>query len=154
MKIEEVTKSIEVVNEAKLYLIDMDKWYMVENNKAIDGVILGGENIFRLLSGMAEFVRKHDGFSLAVYHYNIGPIKWIWASCIIYKVNNMWQRVQIENIVCESCGWKGEIANPTIPSLYDTVKDRQGALNFAWNLPEVKCPKCAKKLKRNAIWAQ
>jgi hypothetical protein len=54
----------------------------------------------------------------------------------VYNISDKWQRVQIENVTCEFCGWKGEIANPTVPSLYDTVKDRQGALNSAWTLDE------------------
>lgn len=154
MKIEDVTKSIEIVNDEKLYMIDMKLWHILESNKEIDGVSLGGENILKSLLGMVDFVRRHEGFSLAFYRYYIGPIRYRWLFCIVYKINDEWQRVQIESTNCGFCGWNGNVANPTVPSLYDTVKDIQGALNLAWNLPEVKCPACGKKLMRSAIWAE
>lgn len=154
MKIEDVTKSIEIVNDEKLFLIDMKSWHILESEKEIDGVSLGGENILKSLFGMADFVRRHEGFSLAFYRYSIGPTRWRWLFCLLYRVNDEWQRVQIESTTCESCGWEWEIANPTVPNLYDTVKDRQAALNSAWNLHEVMCPVCGKKLMRNAIWVE
>lgn len=152
MKIEELTKSIEVVNDEKLYLINMERWHVIEREKEIDGISLGGEHLLRSLFGMADFVKQHEGFSLAFYRYSIGKSMWKWLFCILYNISGEWQRVQIENITCEFCGWNGEIANPTLPSLYDTVKDRQGALNSAWNLPKIECPTCGKKLTRNPIW--
>ncbi len=148
MEIEDVTKSIEIVNGEKLYLVDIEK------SQVIDGVRIGGEDTFELLLKMKDFVKNHEGFSLALFRCKIGTTRWVWVACILYRINNMWQRVQIENIVCEYCGWNGKSTNPTVPSLYDTVKDRQNALNSAWNQPEVNCPICEKKLMRRAIWVQ
>jgi hypothetical protein len=154
MKIEDITKSIELVNDEKLYLIDMELWNILESDNEIDGILIGGENILKALYRMADFVMRHEGFSLAFYRYSIGSTRYIWLFCIVYNINDKWQKVQIENVTCEFCGWKGEIANPTVPSLYDTVKDMQGALNSAWNLHEVNCPTCGKKLTRKAIWVE
>ncbi|MBK1811934.1 hypothetical protein JHL18_15035 [Clostridium sp. YIM B02505] len=151
MKIEYVTKSIELVNDEKLYLINMELWNILERDNEIDGIPME-ENLLKSLSKMASFVRKHKGFSLTFYRYSIGTTRYRWLFCIVYNINDRLQRVQIENVTCEFCGWKGKMANPTIPSLYDTVEDRQEALNIAWNMPVVNCPVCDKKLKRNAIW--
>ncbi|WP_164880607.1 hypothetical protein [Clostridium manihotivorum] len=43
MKIEDITKSIELVNDEKLYLIDMELWNILESDNEIDGNLIGGE---------------------------------------------------------------------------------------------------------------
>jgi len=154
MKIEDVSKSIEVVNDEKLYIIDVEQWNVIKYNPVIDEVSLGGENIMRLLSGMIEFTKQHDEFCLAFYRCNIGTTRWRWLFCELLKTDMGWQRVKIEQIICENCGWKGEIANPTLPSLYDTVSNKQEALNFAWAQPAKNCPICGKRLPRFSIWTQ
>ena len=154
MKIEEISKRMEVVNDEQLYIIDVGQWNLIKSNPVIDEVPIGGENIMRLLLGMIEFTKQNDEFDLAFYRCNIGSKKWRWLFCELLKTDIGWQRVQIEQIVCENCGWKGKIANPTVPSLYDTVSNKQEALNLAWSQPIENCLSCGKNLPRFSIWTQ
>ena len=154
MKIEDISKSIEVVNDEPLYIFNVEKWNFIKSNPVIDGVLIGGESLIRLVSGMVEFTKQHDEFSLAFYRYKIGSKKWFWIFIELLKTDIGWQRVHIEEIICESCGWKGNIANPTFPSLYDTVDNKGDALNNAWAHTVKNCPICENKLPRFAIWTQ
>ena len=154
MKIQDISKSVEIVNGESLYIFDVEKWNLIKSNPVIDEVLVGGEELIKLVSGMVEFTKQHDEFSLACYRYKIGFEKWFWIFIELLKTDIGWQRIHIERISCESCGWEGDIANPTLPSLYDTVDNKEGALNSAWAHPVKNCPICGKKLQRFAIWTE
>lgn len=65
MQIEEITKSTEIVNGDKLYLLDIEKLDNIEKGQVINGVRLGADETFETFLRMKEFVKHHEGFSLA-----------------------------------------------------------------------------------------
>ena len=154
MKIADILMRIEIVNNENLYIVDLDRVAKFTIEDEVDGVKLGGSDIIRLINIMIEFTRIHNNFLLAMYKCYIGQTRIIWRFCVLYRTDDNWQRVHIERVACENCEWKGLIANPTLPSLYDTVKNKHDALDIAWNLPRKKCPSCGKELSRYAIWIE
>lgn len=154
MQIEEITKSIEIVNGEKLYLLDIEKLDNIKKEDSINGICIGPGSMDYFFLWI-KFVKKYDNFCLALNFHKMGEMRLLWLYYLLYKYNGVWQKVEIETSDCTYCTWRGRIANPTAPDLYSNItKGWQTALNAAWNLPEVSCPRCGHKLKRKAIWAE
>lgn len=155
MQIEDISKGIEIVNGEELYLLDIEKAHNIQSGQIIDDISIGEGEMFELFIKMIRFVAKHNDFELSLIKYRIGS-KIKWNVYILYRINNTLQRVQIKNVDCEYCVWKGDVADSTELSLYTAVKEcnYKDALHAAWSLPEVKCPACGKKIRIRAIWAE
>lgn len=152
MNLDDINIFVKLVNDEELYVIDQQHIDTLKFADEIEGIKIGGPTIKNSLDSMIEFVKKHTDFTLAMHKYFIGQSRYKWIFCVLYEMAGEYQRVQIENTMCAKCGWQGIVANPTIPSLYDTVKDRNEALNLAWNLPSKSCPSCGEKLDRHNVW--
>lgn len=154
MNITDISTRIEIVNDEILYIMDLNQVAKLTSMDEIDGVTLGGPDIVNSLMKMKEFIENHNEFVLAMYKGNFGQTRFRWLFCPLYQIDNMWTKVQIEYIVCDNCGWEGKIANPTMPSLYFTLKNRKEALDKAWNLPRMKCPNCGMDFNQYCIWVE
>lgn len=129
-----------------VYLLDSAAIEELLAKTEIDGIPIGSMDIIK---HMMIFVRRHSGFSLIFYR--LGKLK-NWVFCIVYRVDSRWQRVQIENLTCSQCGWKGLSANPTIPELYLGSPNRWNALEQVGLIQSVDCPVCSAELPRPTIW--
>lgn len=154
MRIEEITKGKTLVNDEQIYIIDKTKFNLLMDDPFIDEIYVGGEGILKLIWGLNEFVLKYPEFLLGIYKFKIGAIKTKWMFIVLYQIESGWQRVHIERVKCDKCNWIGEIANPTEPSLYDTVKNRFEILDRVWIIPKKPCPNCGEGLQRYAIWTE
>jgi hypothetical protein len=130
-----------------VYIVDTKAFELLVNNPEIeDQPIYALDTVFNMM----DYVQKYSFFSLAIFPLG-NQNKWMF--CLLLDKNQKLQRVQIENVQCKVCDWKGEIANPTIPELYYGCPDRWGALEEASKIPTVQCPSCNSKLPRYSIWA-
>ncbi|WP_028590995.1 hypothetical protein [Paenibacillus massiliensis] len=129
-----------------VYTVDTKAFELLINNPIIENQPI---NALDTVCNMMDFVRKYSSFSLAFYP--LGSQK-KWMFCLLLSKNEKLQRVQIENVQCKVCNWKGSIANPTIPELYYGCPDRWGALEEASKIPIVHCPNCNSTLPRHSIW--
>lgn len=152
MNLDNISISKKLVDDEELYIVNRQHIDTLKFADEIDGIKIGGPTIKNSLDGMIKFLKEHTGFSLAIHKYYIGKSRFKWIFCVLYEISGMYQRVQIENTMCAKCGWQGIVANPTVPSLYDTVRDKNKALNLAWNLPSKNCPSCGEKLDRHNVW--
>ncbi len=77
-----------------------------------------------------------------------------WLPIVLLQYVDGWQRVHLERLTCNTCGWQGMTANPTIMDLYLGVPNRKVAEDRAWQHPVVPCPQCHSTLPRRPIWVQ
>jgi len=154
MRLEAITNETVLVNGEQINIIDSAKFKFLKADPFIDEISIGGEGILKLICGLMEFVLKYPEFSLGIYKFKIGTSKIRWMFVVLYKLESSWQRVHIERVKCDKCNWIGEIANPTEPSLYDTVSNRFDVLDEVWEIANLPCPKCGEKLPRHAIWTE
>ncbi|GGF88164.1 hypothetical protein GCM10010912_36790 [Paenibacillus albidus] len=129
-----------------VYLIDPSLNESVISDKEINGIKVYSVDLVR---DMMIFIKENPGFSLICYL--IGQQR-RWMFCIVYRLENTWRRVQIENLVCNKCGWKGISANPAIPELYFGVPNEWDALKKSSAAQS--CPQCAEKLPRDSLWTK
>lgn len=151
MEIGKFSKCKEKIDGEDCYILDEKIYNNVNLLKKLDGVV-DSEIFIKYVAHDVSFVKEHKGFCIALYKIRSKISNWF--PCILYFYEGAWRRIQLEFTECEFCGWKGQIANPTIPDLYIAIPERVEALNRALNLPVVSCPKCENKLNRHAIWVE
>lgn len=97
------------------------------------------------------FAKENDGFLCCVH--SVGIANQI-VPMMFYDYKNMKLRVGLEYCEC-SCGWQGDIANPILPYLYETL-DLENCLAIIDKLKRtidfLNCPICNQKLNRAAVW--
>lgn len=77
-----------------------------------------------------------------------------WLPLVLLKTDRGWQRVHLERLVCDMCGWQGGTANPGIADLYHGTANWWETFMAAINLPAVPCPCCGAVLPRHPIWTE
>jgi predicted RNA-binding Zn-ribbon protein involved in translation (DUF1610 family) len=135
-------------------VIDGQTVYLLHPN-LIERILLGKEvngikvNALDLVENMMVFIKENPEFSLVCYLIGHQPR---WMFCIVYQLDDTWRRVQIENVICNNCGWKGMSANPSIPELYFGVPNEWETLKKAASTQF--CPQCSQKLSRDSLWTK
>lgn len=153
MRLDELNLKVANIDGQELYIVDMGKFDLIIKNPTIDGISIDGDTVINWLVGTMKFIKKYDEFSLGIYKRST-QMGFSWFFVVLYDFKTNLQRVHIERLTCKTCGWFGDTANPTDPSLYFGVSNRFEALNRAWEIPVVPCPKCGGKLPRNPIWTE
>lgn len=126
-------------------------WAKLVNDPVLDGVPLYLQGMKKLFEKNLDFVASHkEEFSLGLYRY--GKIA-SWMAVPLLRMENKFQRVQIEKLNCKHCNWSGITANPCEGSLFYWA-DRNDAELEAINIPRVCCPRCNEALPRPAIWVE
>ncbi len=84
----------------------------------------------------------------------------IWDDIIytLVQIGEGIQRVHLERLTCEVCGWQGMTANPQIIDVYFGVPkeiDTFELMRYARKqYPVIPCPTCQSKLPRHPIWVE
>lgn len=142
----------QLVDGGQVLLLGEETWNRLLQGALLDGLGVGEANIRRLLSWGLEFCGKHRPI-FRVCLYKPGPNSKIWFHCVLFGANQPWQRVHIEHLRCEHCGWSGDAANPSIMDLYLGVPDKVQAIQASRRFPVLPCPKCGRSLPpRTPIW--
>ena len=156
MQILEMEIKSESVDEQIFYIPTVQQWEMlIDVNPIIKGKYLfslsakHSKGSAEVIKPFLRFIKKYKNFSIAFYE--ILPHR-PWYFCLILRNQNLWQRVNIGERICERCGWKGAIADPSDKSLYIGSPEEKEAINRAWSFPTVGCPICNNKLIGHIIW--
>ena len=124
-------------------------WDALRNFPVIDEVPLGVED---LLWTLLETVNMYPELSLGLGR--LGPAAKRWSPYVFVEMLDGLQRIHLECVTCNRCGWKGLIGNPTVVDIYLGVPGRDAALRRGWKQPVVACPHCHGELPRHAIWVE
>ncbi len=144
----------QIVDGELVYMLSMDVWNSLEKVSDCQGLstIALPDYLCKMLEKRIEFAHNNVGFSTIVYGRMYRGIEFSFFTDVVYYCEGRWNRVSIENARCNNCHWRGFVANPTGPGLFDSVKDRAEALRRAATLPQVSCPRCQNVLSNYAIW--
>ncbi|SHI24282.1 hypothetical protein SAMN02745229_02328 [Butyrivibrio fibrisolvens DSM 3071] len=104
-----------------------------------------------LFSHRVNFMENHDGFAIIFRSLSWRKTE-IWMPCLAFYYHNDWFVVSIQNVYCKECGWKGQIACPTVEDAVIGLKNEKERMNELYRLPFLGCPECGGKLSSNAIW--
>ena len=97
-----------------------------------------------------RFVSGHHEFSLSRREFGLrNKVQWM----ILLSAAHGRQRVEVEQVACESCSMSVCLANPTLPDLYVGLSNLYDLLDRTWEMPTVPCPVCRSVLPRRAVWA-
>lgn len=136
----------------RFIIIDKEKWKCLKERGEYEGVKFEHKSLLDSITKMVEFAEENIGFCCAITKSMIGTMKSFWFPVLFYESDIGWIRVRIELIECLNCRWKGNVANPSLPDLYDTVENKFEEMKVVQQLNFLKCPECNSKLKRDAIW--
>lgn len=151
MKVEDILSEQTYVNEELLYMINeeiiKDEVRLIQWSETFEN-----KGLIKVVKPLIKFVSQHINFHIALKPLNLTKGKFI--PYLIYNYKGEFIRVQIENTSCVKCNWKGIIANPTVPGLFDTVNNKIDALKNVNRIEVFDCPICGAKLNRKAIWIE
>ena len=137
----------------KFYIIDKTTLDELHEADWFEGVPINNL-LINEIDKLFCFVRKHPNFCCAITKIQTKSKKSFWLPLLFYKSLSGWVRVRIEYTVCPYCGWKGQIANPTLPDLYETLENKFDLLQTASQIKSLPCPRCNKNLCRHSIWVE
>lgn len=135
------------------YLINKDGFECLKKLHQLDEVYIN-ETLINKIDILLQFVSNHKGFCCGITKAKIGKEKYFFLPMLFYKKCSEWIRVRIETTKCSACSWQGNIANPTLPDLYEVLDNKFELMKNAMQIETVPCPKCNKMLKRHAIWVE
>ncbi len=97
------------------------------------------------------FVKSQRDLTFALY--KPGRVPW-WSGIILVDLGGALQRVHLERLTCENCGWMGMSGNPWLADLYVGSPEKDEALQRAYDMELLGCPRCGEKLPRPSVWTE
>jgi hypothetical protein len=149
---DEINVTVQIIDGGEMYVPNLQTWETLFQTRVFQERTVFSEDMRDLVSNHLDLSRRYPEFALAFQAFS--PLKESWLICMLLQTMSGPQRVHIEHLRCDVCGWYGTTANPMLPDLYLGVPDRRSALDAAAKQPEVPCPKCGTKLPRPAIWTE
>jgi len=146
-----ITNQIENIDGEEVYVLDKSMRLGIDRLKE-KVAVAKDDHFFSMLKKDIEFICEKENFAIAFRPVNFRITKWL--PCLIYKYQGNWRRVQLEYANCLKCNWRGNIANPTNPELFFTLKNEFELMHNMSKLPFCKCPKCGGEISRKAIWTE
>lgn len=152
MRIEELIYKKVTNNQEIFYIVDTIELITNIENGLIDlGLFFKSDNLKEKFLREVIFSNQHKGFYSSFY--NVSRRNTIFKeTMLLFFTDGCYERVHVEHVICENCGWNGDIANPTIADLYFSLSNSKQAVLRAFKLKRKPCPKCGAKLPRHAIW--
>lgn len=132
---------------------DRETWQTLRSEPFIDGKLLG---VSFLLWTALKDVQRYEELHLGLGLLSEKDPEWKFYTFLLIDSN--FQRVHLECLTCEECGWKGLTANPMDICIYlglgVTVKDYDLMRRAAQKYPKLPCPQCGATLPRYPIWIE
>lgn len=110
--------------EQKFYKINRMEWGELQRKNNFLGIELDRKWLIDNVNKMITFSERNKGFFCAITKGTIKNVRDFVLPMLFYEMDRERIRVRIEHVKCINCGWKGNIANPTLPDLYELVPDR------------------------------
>ena len=159
MKLNDPRIKKEIINDQAVYIPTNEGWEELLQEPILEGVRIWDPESYDLLERRLDFIKKYPkefcwGFYIPHSSQEFKP--WIksWASCALLHTIDGWQRVFLERLTCETCGWSGGTANPLISDLYHGVPDWIASMRQTNKYPVLPCPRCGGNLPRHPIWVE
>lgn len=141
-----------VIDEQLVLIPNEQGWEILKVDPFIDGIELLSEGTRYLLWKDIEFAQKYSEFTVALFKPSEIFNKWM--PLVLLHTQLGYQRVHLERLMCNECGWQGQTANPLISDLYLGVPNSWKALKETEKYPLLPCPRCKSKLPRYPIWVE
>lgn len=135
------------------YVINKERFNYLKQLSHFEEVTIN-KTLIDKLNMLLQFVNSHEGFCCAITKAQLGKKRYFWFPMLFYKKFNRWIRVRIETVKCSACGWQGNIANPTLPDLYETLDNKYKLMKAGEQIETIPCPICNCLLERHAIWVE
>ena len=135
-----IASKTRVVNGGSLFLPSRKEW-----NDILEGFSFLGYEV-ALVNEFKDWIaygiglsEKHAEIQMGLYHHGLKTFGLL--PIVLLEIGGELQRVHIESLLCESCGWIGATANPMLPELYDHavwIEQTRSAERFK----VMPCPRC------------
>lgn len=101
-----------------------------------------------------EFVHSYPELMIGLGHPSAKMSYWM--PYIFLHIESTIQRVHLETLTCDFCGWRGCSANPMLLSPYvgEGVAEEFQLMKVAEKYPICPCPSCTHSLPRHSIWVE
>lgn len=152
MSTDEICLPVQIIDGQEVYVPDVQAWETLFQSRVFQGRTVFSEDMRDLVRIHLDLSRRYPAFALAFR--TLPALKESWLICMLFQTPSGPQRVHIEHLKCNVCGWYGPTANPMVSDLYIGVLDSWAVMRAAERHPVVPCPRCGTKLPRPAIWAE
>ena len=133
-----------------LYVPIQTGWEFLRKEPDIDGMPLGALD---LLWKRVEMTSQYEELTIGLAKFTFKKPRG-WTFYVLLHTSTGQQRVHLQRVNCDHCGWQGWIANPTEVTLYIGAENEQQSLEKGWEYPVVPCIKCSRSLPLHAIWVE
>ncbi len=103
----------------------------------------------RWFSATLKLVGAYEDLDLGLFRFSRGGC---WMPVVVARRGEWNQRVQIQNLRCESCAWAGLAGNPCYWELYIDAPGKDEALDRVFSLPLFECPDCGVPFDVRVFW--
>lgn len=138
----------------KFYVLKKDNWEALKKTEKWINMSAVYPELIQRIDYKIKFTERNENFICAITKQPMKKGKEIWIAFLFFIMDDGLQRIQLETTECTNCGWRGTIANPTLPDLYLMLEDRFELMRKSAQLKKVTCPICNGRLKRDAIWVE
>ncbi len=140
-----------IVDGQRLLFPDESAWNDLENGAELDGRIVITESFRKWYVGERAFVKVQPNLEFALYKPGRSSG---WLGIVLVDLDGVLQRVHLERLTCESCGWVGMSGNPWLVDLYLGSPEKDEAQQRGWDLELLGCPRCGGELPRASVWTE
>lgn len=142
----------ELVNGQLVLIPDQLGWKNLKESPEIDGIEILSRKTINILWEQLEFASCYPEFTVGLFKPSEVLNKWL--PLLLLKTTGGWQRVHLEKLTCNKCGWEGQTANPLLADLYIGVLNKWDVLKATEKFPALPCPRCKSILPRYPIWVE
>ncbi len=140
-----------IVDGQRFLCPDDAVWRQLEAGTALDGRQVVTECLRKFYAGERTFVKSQRDLTYALYK----PSRFVWwLGIVLVDLGGALQRVHLERLTCESCGWMGMSGNPWLADLYVGSPQKDEAHQRAYDMELLGCPRCGGELPRPSVWTE
>lgn len=132
----------------------LDDWQYLQTEPVLDGNRVTGIEVSWFWSTL-EFINQYPELQIGLGY--ISTTWREWRPYIFLHLKSTVQRVHLETLTCDFCGWRGRSANPMLSDSYmgEGVSEKRFQLmKAAEKYPICPCPNCGELLPRHSIWVE
>jgi predicted RNA-binding Zn-ribbon protein involved in translation (DUF1610 family) len=132
----------------------LEDWKLLQKDYFIDGEKVYFINEPSFWSTI-EFVYQYPELTIGLGHSSAQISGW--TPYIFIHIDSTLQRIHLETLTCDFCGWRGRSANPMLSDSYmgEGVSEKRFQLmKAAERYPIYPCPNCGEPLPRHSIWVE
>lgn len=142
-----------ILDGQQIFLLEDSEWDVVIDSGSWAGRPVHHPETRSWVASRLAFTRAHSAKFLLGICRRSQYINW-WEVISLVSADEGWRRVQVERVVCGTCGTMQLIANPTISDLYLGMDDWWRVMRDATANGSLGCANCGSALPRFALWTE